>query len=61
MSALKNGVLLCNKKAENRPLMKVMYSLLLFVSVDNFRLKNINANALYTIQSHFLCQTRKTA
>ena len=29
MSALKNGVLLRNRKAENRPLMKVIYSLLL--------------------------------
>ncbi len=29
MSALKNGVLLRNRKAENRPLMKVICSLLL--------------------------------
>ena len=39
MSALKNSVLLRNRKAENRPLMKVICSLLLFallfVSVDD--------------------------
>ena len=54
MSALKNGVLLRNRKAENRPLMKVIYSLLLLAPCLSALMISCCKYFLITVKLRFL-------